>query len=410
MIKNDKGYALLIVLFLIVFITIISAVFMRISITNAKQENEVDQNHLVVATAEMGVDYFKTIYMNAFFEKKEEMYKKISTAKENKYEEAREEVINVMRNDFIKALGKSEKEREVNSYLFQGSNERVTVGKNKGELIIEGKVTGFNNSKSKESSIDYTFTFFIPPYIPEDKKKPGQSNTIIFEKTFPPTGNYLCNNKLSKNSGKKCYFASDIIEADDVDLKKGTSILIKGNADVDELEMKNDSYLKVDKSLTIRDDFDLNKSHVYVGESMTSHDEIDLKNDSSLYVKGKVDAYDGVKMIKSNFYVGGDLNVDDELELKNKSNLFVVGNLTVKDDFEIKSNSKVCVGGNLTAKDDVDINGELYMIRDSHVEFSDEPSKVKYVKWVNSFEELLTVCSSEGNSVIWGLKEIDTRY
>ena len=56
--KNEQGYALLIVLFFVVFIMIISALFMRGSISNAKQERIVDNNNLAYNAAEMGVDYY----------------------------------------------------------------------------------------------------------------------------------------------------------------------------------------------------------------------------------------------------------------------------------------------------------------------------------------------------------------
>lgn len=55
--ESEKGYALLVVLFLIVFIFTVSAVFIRGSMSNAMQEHKVDQNHLAVVAAEMGVEY-----------------------------------------------------------------------------------------------------------------------------------------------------------------------------------------------------------------------------------------------------------------------------------------------------------------------------------------------------------------
>ena len=45
------GYALLIVLFFVVFIMIVSALFMRGSISNAKQERLVDNNNLAFNAA-----------------------------------------------------------------------------------------------------------------------------------------------------------------------------------------------------------------------------------------------------------------------------------------------------------------------------------------------------------------------
>ena len=56
--KNEQGYALLIVLFFVVFIMIVSALFMRGSISNAKQERIIDNTNLAYYAAEMGVDYY----------------------------------------------------------------------------------------------------------------------------------------------------------------------------------------------------------------------------------------------------------------------------------------------------------------------------------------------------------------
>ncbi|WP_040286351.1 hypothetical protein [Sporosarcina koreensis] len=58
--KNEEGYALLLVLFLVVLISILGAVFMRASISNAKQEQITDRNQLTYVAAETGVDYVKT--------------------------------------------------------------------------------------------------------------------------------------------------------------------------------------------------------------------------------------------------------------------------------------------------------------------------------------------------------------
>ena len=69
--KNEEGYALLIVLFLVVIIMIISTTFVRANfVSNAKQGKNVDENNLSVVVGEMGVDYYKTATINAFNLKK----------------------------------------------------------------------------------------------------------------------------------------------------------------------------------------------------------------------------------------------------------------------------------------------------------------------------------------------------
>ncbi|WP_186668525.1 hypothetical protein [Sporosarcina sp. BP05] len=56
--SNEKGYALIIVLFAIVFITVITAVFLRGALSNAIQEKTLDENNLVVVSAESGTEYY----------------------------------------------------------------------------------------------------------------------------------------------------------------------------------------------------------------------------------------------------------------------------------------------------------------------------------------------------------------
>lgn len=56
-VKNQQGYALLIVLLMVVLFLGLSATFMAGSLSNAKQEQTVDATNQAVASAEMGVKY-----------------------------------------------------------------------------------------------------------------------------------------------------------------------------------------------------------------------------------------------------------------------------------------------------------------------------------------------------------------
>jgi hypothetical protein len=55
--KNRDGYALLLVLFLVVFVLGLSAVFVSASINNSKQETTVDVRNQSIVAAEMGIKY-----------------------------------------------------------------------------------------------------------------------------------------------------------------------------------------------------------------------------------------------------------------------------------------------------------------------------------------------------------------
>ena len=65
-IKNNDGYALLLVLFLIVLFVSVSAVIANASVNHSKQEVTTDINNQTVVAAEMGVDYFKIIGENQY--------------------------------------------------------------------------------------------------------------------------------------------------------------------------------------------------------------------------------------------------------------------------------------------------------------------------------------------------------
>lgn len=61
---NDRGYALLIVLFTIIIFLSMSAVFMSASLNHVKQEQTVDQKNQAVVAAELGVKYVESHMQN----------------------------------------------------------------------------------------------------------------------------------------------------------------------------------------------------------------------------------------------------------------------------------------------------------------------------------------------------------
>lgn len=63
-IKNQSGYALLVVLLMVVLFMGLAATFMAGSLSNAKQEQTIDTSNQAVASAEMGVKYFSTDFQH----------------------------------------------------------------------------------------------------------------------------------------------------------------------------------------------------------------------------------------------------------------------------------------------------------------------------------------------------------
>lgn len=194
--KNEQGYALLIVLFLVVFIMIVTAVFMRGSISNAKQERKVDQNHLSVVAAEMGVDYYSTLFTNKFLEERDEIWiknnslfqadkAKILTNKELSEQERidkinlasieyRQYIVDELRLVFERTLLKALDEIEVlnkrnGTFSLSSLSEDMisNVGEDKdGNIEIKGKITG--KYADKDSELYLEFIFPIPSLLLSD--------------------------------------------------------------------------------------------------------------------------------------------------------------------------------------------------------------------------------------------------
>ncbi|QGS69015.1 hypothetical protein CV093_13220 [Oceanobacillus sp. 143] len=73
--KNEQGYALLVVVLMVVLVLGFSTFFMSASLSNAKQEQKVDQQNLAVVAAEMGVDYYTNAITNEYFNQIDDLFK-----------------------------------------------------------------------------------------------------------------------------------------------------------------------------------------------------------------------------------------------------------------------------------------------------------------------------------------------
>lgn len=185
--KNEQGYALLIVLFLVVFIMIVMAVFMRGSISNAKQERKVDQNHLSVVAAEMGVDYYSNLFKNKFFEVREGIWSEnnkqfkiekaqIESDKQEKNKTAKIiELSNKYRNKIAIEIGDKldsiKGEKPENEGIFINAFEGLNVISVKNEnIIINGKIKGYNKLPIN-AILDMELYFLIPSLLPESSSE-----------------------------------------------------------------------------------------------------------------------------------------------------------------------------------------------------------------------------------------------
>jgi len=216
--KNEKGYVLIIVLFAVVFITVITAVFMRGALSNATQEKTVDENNLVVVSAESGVEYYtwklKQLYdekaLIAEFDRLEGEARavKAAAAAEAKkkgityvvtpidYDKIQEKIASdfliELESRKVELLEESAVELIDNAYTHKLVAANVDHTKLNGEtwLTVKGIVEGElpNNDqqqrKKKEKELEFELTFIFPkvelaegstPVDPDGSTPPGGS-------------------------------------------------------------------------------------------------------------------------------------------------------------------------------------------------------------------------------------------
>ncbi|WP_153732687.1 hypothetical protein [Sporosarcina obsidiansis] len=176
---EEQGYALVIVLFLIVFIMTITAVFMRGSLSNAKQENVVNVNHLSYVAAEMGVDYYKNKFTNKFYEVRDVIwneevtnYKNEVTNKDYKGDpvETARDYEKVIREKIVIKLKEESSTASPSNTYFSGKGQNFAVCEpanlcdSNNVIIIKGDVIG-DYKDGKVAELDLTLLFEVPELI-----------------------------------------------------------------------------------------------------------------------------------------------------------------------------------------------------------------------------------------------------
>lgn len=383
--KNEQGYALLIVLLLITFITIVSAVFLSSSISNAKQEKTIDNNQLKVVVAEAGIDYTKTQFLNKFYMKKTDLETEakkliddqIIANKTKKiplpidYEGVRKKTavtliaylkeVNVSNvgssafdnyGNFYYDLNRNLKKTDDYEYLVWTNNDNVAIGLRKDGYTVEvsGAILGKMKDNQKSVRLVYEQTFTIPSFDPSNLPVPPNDGNgslpININNLYPqPEPTKICASQRINNERCVHYGSDDIKEVSfsTVYFPNGLDNDKKGNTDA------NNSTLFVKKILTVK--------------NFNNNERVQM------YIDGTLKALNNFKIINSLIVVNGDAQIGNNLE--------------------IKQGSKVCITGNLNAgKIKFSDSGQLYLL--------DIPSNNKFngsnITKLSSKSEVLKQC------------------
>lgn len=411
--KNERGYALLVVLLLIVFITILAAVFLRGSISNAKQEKLIDNSHLTVVTAETGVDFYKTLYSNKYFNttalvesetkiyleaKKNNDKKTLNTAD---YTDGRRYAAGrlafYLNQTAVPGLP-VQLSTSKNLFSFESSKVKpitIIAQQDSFSVKVSGNIIGKDITANKTKSLTFEQIFMVPSFDPADK---GGGTAVSGDWTYPnnpskktcPESSKIENNDcFVENKNKKVkeiedstvYFPNGYTYTKDQDFEIDDSkVYVKGNLRLEKGELEvEDSFLAVEGSVYVGDELEVEESRVFIKGDLEAINEIEVEN-STVKIGGTLTARDDLEVEDSNVEIGGSLYVTNEFELED-SNMIVKGSAALRGEVEIedsmlyvggalhmsgseiqvKDKSKVCVAGSLQIDKKVSISSSSFI-------------------------------------------------
>ncbi|REB07167.1 hypothetical protein DVB69_09945 [Sporosarcina sp. BI001-red] len=413
--KNERGYALLIVLLLIVFITTFAAVFLRGSISNAKQEKVVDNSHLTVVAAEAGVDYYKTLYSNEYFNKVKIIEEQAKTYLQSLLIDNKGKIRNATPEDYLKTRKYSAEllkgylvdkrfsetskslPAEKSVFIFELNEKKpidIRIQGNGISVLVIGNVIGRDLSTTQINTLAFKQTFMIPSFDPADNG--GNTNTGIGDWSYPSNpssttcpdkskiedGNcFIQNEKVKEIEDSTIYFPNGYTYTKDQDFEiEDSKVYVKGNLRIEKGDLEvEDSFLAVEGSVYVGEKIEIEDSQVFIKNDVEAIDEIDIE-DSTLKIGGSLNAKDDLEVEDSYVEIGGSLNVAKEFELEDSkmivkgsaalrgeveiedSMLFVGGALHMSgNQMKIKDNSKVCVAGSLQIDKKVSVSSSSYI-------------------------------------------------
>lgn len=302
--SKEKGYALIIVLFAIVFITVITAVFLRGALSNAIQEKTLDENNLVVVSAESGTDYYtwelKQVYDEDLLEAKfTQLVNEAIAAKESPINYVN--IQNKIATDFHKELS-----NRANSLKGEGAAELFSdythklivadVGRTEldGDIFltmkgtVEGELLKTAELQKKKKELKFELIFVIPKVQTADGSIPTDPDG-----TTSPGGSLVTMPTL-KNPKTP---ASPTAPADVVGISKPAKICPSSTGNI----ANQNCYL----TRKHEENYSINKSTLLVEDYLTSWGTVSMQN-SFINIKNKLEVKD-LKFEDTEIVIGDNL-------------------------------------------------------------------------------------------------------
>lgn len=334
-IKKNEGYALVLVLFLVVFIMTITAVFMRGSISNAKQEKIVDSNNLSYVAAEMGVDYYNTKFTNKFLLERNKIWNEEFTNYKNEVtsEEYKGDPVatanyyqKIIRNRIINKLQEVNSTSSPADAYFRGKGEKfsvcvpATLCESNNAIIVKGNVIG-KYETGKEAELAISLLFEVPDLvlsIDDENSNDGDSG-VKSEKLFNPFTKY----KLIEQTIEEL---KSVIIAQETSYKQDENIDNKSNVSISRKDSVQLGKFQGNSSVSISTENQAKTTEIYGNEN------VDIK------ANGKVET----GKIQDN---------KNNLKISSKEKIQIKGNLYNNKDVVIKTNGEFQTDGEISQND-----------------------------------------------------------
>jgi len=377
---NEQGYAMILVLMLIVVITISSAVFMRASISNAKQEQIVDGNNLSVVAAETGVDYYKTAIVNEFNNEKYNLmvlaqdeinnlvnsleYKEKSNNDiwvESKLEDIRQKLIIELESHYDEVMGSFLVEKTIDITVKFASKGAINADKIADGVIVAGIVTGHSGTYTKD--LNFNIKFIVPELILDETGGGSGGGNVAFDNLYPnpaPTGLPNCtdnkseicignNNTSLQNKNHSTIYFQNGFSKENGNLEFNTnqtelyvnSHFIVHNANG--MNLAGSSLLVNGEYKVNQNSNNMNQSLIKVNGPFTVGQNMGNINDSTIIVNGSFKVGQNMQNATgTKICVNGSFTVDGNMKLE-RSEIYVIGSFTVEKEIEMSSSSKIYI-------------------------------------------------------------------
>ncbi|BAQ11592.1 hypothetical protein OXB_3123 [Bacillus sp. OxB-1] len=310
--RGENGYALIIVLLLIVFISIVSAVFMRGSLSNAKQEAVVDSNNLAIVAAEMGIEYYRNNLLNAFNNnindylmetqaEIEHLYLNQDSVSEDKLDSIYSLLVDKVATLLRSSQGNPNQSVDDSADLRFERTEFIVLP-DENSVSVSGEVTGIKGD-SVFRDLSMSMTFYIPELTFKDPTddSPGSGGSDKDDGAIPTPPN---------NDVKKVYGDYKIMNGP-YKQQEG-SLHVKGNLTVEPGNNKNGTNINLSKDLYVDKILEFqNHACVTIQGNFTVLNKINLGN-------------------KAFFFVYGDAFLPKSVSIHNNSKIYVTGNVYIE--------------------------------------------------------------------------------